>query len=217
MRQRLRSGLILAALVSATAMPGCGVAYRNWYDPGGSGASIDEFTYWSEPHMPQSVELIDLRTGETLFAVDIPPRQQLVVKFVVDHGEEDAWMPDLMKWELMPRGTKRGQLDNSMPVPPSFSRRLDVALRNTPEQPPAQRYTQTPTEPAMPTPASDLAPVSPPAPANEPEQMTPPEMTSPAMTEPESRDPAVDLPPEPVIAQPDADPAAPRPPMRSVP
>ncbi len=199
MRQRLRSTLLLATLASITAMPGCGVAYRNWYDPGGSGASIDEFTYWSEPHMPQSVELIDLRTGETLFAVDIPPRQQLVVKFVRDHGEEDAWMPDLMKWELMPRGTKRGQLDNSMPVPPSYSRRLDVALRNTPEQPQAERYTQQmPAQPATPRPAAELEPASTQPSSDVAEQMTAPE-------------PAMDMPPEPVIELPDDQPATGRP------
>ncbi len=120
-------------------VPGC-TGYRRAYDPGGSGASRDMFTYWSEPHMPQTVELIDLRTGETLFAVDIPPRQQLVVKFKKNHSEKDAWMPDVMKWDLMPRGNKLGKLDNSMPVPPSFSRRLDVSLREIPEMPDAPRY-----------------------------------------------------------------------------
>lgn len=188
MRQPLRSALILAAMVGGLwAAPGCGVAYRPYYDPGGSGASIDEFTYWSEPHMPQTVELIDLRTGETLFAVDIPPRQQLVVKFVKNHSEKDSWMPDLMKWELMPRGTKRGKLDNSIPVPPSFSRRLDVSLRETPEMPDAPRYSQ-------PAPA-----------AQQPVDWTSPEPTQQPMTEPANQSPAPVEPMEPA-AEPTSEP-----------
>ncbi len=209
MRQPLRSALVLATLTSGLSIvPACGVAYRPYYDPGGSGVSIDEFTYWSEPHMPQTVELLDLRTGETLFAVDIPPRQQLVVKFVDNHSEKDAWMPDLMKWELMPRGTKRGKLDNSMPVPPSFSRRLDVAIRETPEQPNIDRYDEPkpayvapaanawePAEPAIePAMKPAVAPMTEPAvePANEP--------IEPAVVPMSDPEPLIDLPDDPAPA-----------------
>ena len=227
---RLLTASIAAALVCGMSSGlGCGLAYRPYYDPGGSGASIDEFTYWSDPHTPQTVELIDLRTGETLFAVDIPPRQQLVVKFVKNHGEETAWMPDLMKWELMPRGTKRGQLDNSMPVPPSFSRRLDVSLRDTPEMPDAPRYPQAveanqgwnmrandqanqavPYEsaPARPEPMHEAPQQREPAP-KAPAQPTPAEPTSdqpvseePVTDEPISDEPLIDLPEDPAPQRP---------------
>lgn len=180
------------------------------------------FTYWSEPHMPQTVELIDLRTGETLFAVDIPPRQQLVVKFKKNHNQKDEWMPDIMKWDLMPRGNKFGKLDNSMPVPPSFSRRLDVSLRDIPEMPDVPRYSddQVPVDMEMPaaehndwvTPASDQ-PVAPAAgqptpmtelPASEPTPVVP--MSEPA-PKPQEVPAAPEPAPEPLIDLPD-DPAS---------
>lgn len=224
MRHPVRSAFLLAALVGGLwIVPGC-TGYRHAYDPGGSGASRDMFTYWSEPHMPQTVELIDLRTGETLFAVDIPPRQQLVVKFKKNHSEKDAWMPDIMKWDLMPRGDKYSKLDNSMPVPPSFSRRLDVSLRDIPEMPDAPRYGgEMPMEsPAAehndwvtpaPSPAADPAEPGAPAPAASPTPMTEipqSEPTTPVvpMSEPVEAPPTPEETPEPVIDLPD-EPTAP--------
>jgi hypothetical protein len=222
---RLLTASIAAALVCGLSSGlGCGLAYRPYYDPGGSGASIDEFTYWSDPHTPQTVELIDLRTGETLFAMDIPPRQQLVMKFVKNHGEETAWMPDLLKWELMPRGTKRGQLDNSMPVPPSFSRRLDVSVRDTPEMPDAPRYPQAAqasqprgvqtdgaanqavpyeTAPVRPEPMREAPHQLEPAPQT-PAQSTPaePSADQPVSDQPTSDEPLIDLPDDPAPQRP---------------
>lgn len=198
----LRTASCVVALAGCLVLiPACGVAYRPYYDPGGSGASIDEFTYLSEPHMPQSVSLVDLRTGETLFSVDIPPRQQLVVKFVKNHeAAADAWMPETMKWGLMPRGTKRGHLTNSMAVPPAYSRRLDLYGRDVPELPDAPRVSDRlsgeseyaePLPPPMPAPQRS-------EPAPQPAQPAQPPQPAPA-ADPE---PVIDLPDEPRQAPP---------------
>ncbi|MBK7403604.1 MAG: hypothetical protein IPJ41_02950 [Phycisphaerales bacterium] len=137
-------GLIAASALLASA---CGPTspFRPFYDEGGSGASIDEFTFVSEPHSPKSVSLVDTRTEEVIFAVDIPVGQQLVVNFDDPSNTRGNYMSGNMRWALMKAGNRYGKLSNRIDVPPANSRRLEMNLRPGPEvSTPPQVETMTP-------------------------------------------------------------------------
>lgn len=164
---RLALGTAAAAAVALTA--GCVPGYY----PGGSLASRDLYTYPSEPNWPQTVVLVDHLTEEVLWTVEVPIGQQLVVRFYEDETD-DPELPALMRWELMPLGDHFGELDNAMPVPPQYARRLDTFVRTDA----AVLQTGIPmpdTEPAEPP----APPEPPPAPAAEPEAAPAPELDLP--------------------------------------
>lgn len=124
--------MVLAAIAAAGSLATSGCI---GYKPGGNMASDDLFTYWSTPHMPQTVTLIDTRTGEKMWTYEIPVGQQLVMRFYGD-TTPGANLTDTMRWEVMDVGDKFGSLDNILPVPGRFARRVDVEVRPTPEQAP---------------------------------------------------------------------------------
>jgi hypothetical protein len=119
---------VAAGLLLALGTGGC-------YYPGGPGYSADTFTYESTSWQPWTVTVVDTRTGQTIWSVDVPVGKQLVVAFKPDRGNKDTGMPDLMQWEIFPLGTRTGTLTNSLVCPPAGSRRLDPTLRPTPELP----------------------------------------------------------------------------------
>lgn len=131
---RLRPRMLLLSIVAAgLAASGC-VGYH----PGGNMQSEDTFTYWSTPHMPHTVTLVDTRSGEQLWTYEIPVGKQLVMKFYKD-TTPDAHLSDSMRWEIMDVEKTGGRLTNVLPVPDRFSRRVDVEVRPTPESaPPAE-------------------------------------------------------------------------------
>lgn len=126
-----RAALLASALVAAAASSGC-------YFEGGPGWSADRFAYVSRTWTPKTVTLIDTRTGEAMWSMDVPVGQRLVIDFKTTQPMEkpDAWLPDTMHWDIMPERQRFGGLKNQMPVPPPSSRRVDVTLRPTPEYPP---------------------------------------------------------------------------------
>jgi hypothetical protein len=96
-------------------------------------------TYRSTEFSPKTATMIDLRTGETIFTLDIPPGQELTYDFKEGEGDDPVNTPDLMRYQVSPIGTKFGRLRNSMSVPNAASRRMDVVIRTGPEfapQPP---------------------------------------------------------------------------------
>ncbi len=128
-RRNARS-LALAALIGGSALSaGC-------YYQGGPLKSIDRFTYASTTWEPKTITLIDTRTGETLWTVDVPVGEQLVIDFDVPaNADNTAWLPDVAEWQIFPYPTRSGQLTNSMRVPPQAARRVDVTFRPVPEMP----------------------------------------------------------------------------------
>lgn len=121
--------MILAAAAGLVA--GLGACHR----PQGAMLSYtgESITYYSTEYQPKSVELLDLRTGEVLFAMDIPAGKQLTIDFVPGEGDDPVYTPDLMRWEVFDLGSEFGKLTNSMTVPTATSRRLDYFLRPGPE------------------------------------------------------------------------------------
>ena len=138
---QIRRPLAILALASAFLAGGC------WY-PGyraeGQGASRDSYTYESTHDYPQNLRVIDWTTGESLLYVEIPVGQQLVIRFFDDHDKDNKERPALMRWKLMPMGTRFGELDNSAPVPAYINRRLDVTLRDRSEAVPKPAATTVP-------------------------------------------------------------------------
>lgn len=128
---RLCCGLLLGSMVAFT--PAC---LAPWHPHGGPG-SDDSFTYYSLPHQPQTVTLVDTRSGEKLWTCEIPVGQQLCMRFVNQSGQE-AKGEDLMRWKLMPLGQDYGTLDNRFACPPRSCRRVDVTLRQGPEYVPTE-------------------------------------------------------------------------------
>ena len=118
------TALILAALASAL-LTGC-------YSPGGgvfprSGGGM---TYYSTENTPTTITLVDTRSGEELFTLDIPIGKQFVVDFDDGEGDDPEQTPDLMRYQIFDIGTSIGSLENSMTVPNRFSRRLDITIRD---------------------------------------------------------------------------------------
>ena len=96
--------------------------------------SLDLFTYVSSEWQPKTIEVVDTRTGEVFWSVDIPVGQQLVVGFSQGTGPNE-FRPDEIVWEVMPAGRKFGERNNRAPCPPSGSRMIRQTLRPAPEPP----------------------------------------------------------------------------------
>lgn len=124
---------LLAAGALSAASCGPTAVYRPYFDEGGSGASIDEFTFVSDSHAPKTITIVDTRTDEAVFAMDIPVGQQLVINFDDKSARRDEYMSGQMRWAVMPAGNRFGTLRNRVDVPPAHSRRIDMTLRDGPE------------------------------------------------------------------------------------
>jgi hypothetical protein len=125
----------LAILLTTTLLGSTGCWYPG-YSAGGQGASRDLYTYESTPDFPQNVTVVDWTTNETLLTVEVPVGQQLVIRFFDDYNTDNKQRPALMRWKLMPLGTRFGELDNSAPVPSYTHRRIDTTLRTKSESVP---------------------------------------------------------------------------------
>ncbi len=90
-------------------------------------------TYYSTEMQPKTVRLVDLRTDEVIFSLDIPPGKQLTLDFVDGEGDDPTYSPDLMRYQVFDLGTTMGKLRNSLTVPAATSRRLDMFVRQGPE------------------------------------------------------------------------------------
>lgn len=130
-KARLIKALALAIAGSGLLMSGC-IGYK----PGGNMASDDTFTYWSTPHTPTTVTLVDTRTGERFWTYEIPVGKELVCKFYTDTNPGTQF-PDTMRWEILDVGDNFGELHNLMAVPDKFARRVDWEVRPSPEAAPA--------------------------------------------------------------------------------
>lgn len=121
------SAVIVVCCVLASCLGGCN-------SPGGMGYSADRFVYQSNEWQPWTVSLVDTRTGESLWSVDVPVGQQLVVGFREGSGPNE-FKPDMMYWGLTEYGRGVSRTQNQIPAPGPLSRRLEPVLRPTPELP----------------------------------------------------------------------------------
>jgi len=118
---------VLAILILSTLLllgaGGC-------YSPGGGlfAGSNSPFTYISTAEYPKTFVLVNTKTGENIFEMDIPVGKGLVVKFLQGQGDEPAATPDLMKYGVFSAKDMNGMLSSSMTVPGPYSRRIDIFL-----------------------------------------------------------------------------------------
>lgn len=80
----------------------------------------------STEKIQKSVRMIDLRSGEVFFAIDIPPGKKLTYDFDSGDGDHAVYTPDIMRYEVKDADDQFGKLGNAMTVPNAASRRVDV-------------------------------------------------------------------------------------------
>lgn len=115
--------LCTVAILTAGTLGGCSSL---------SGRTADRHTYDSTTWSPKTVSLIDTRTGETAWSVDVPVGQAIRVVFSEGSGPNE-YLPDEIRWELAPIGRRIVTPTNFQPCPPAHARRLDLSIRETPE------------------------------------------------------------------------------------
>jgi hypothetical protein len=106
-------------------------------DGGAYPSSNGTFTYYSTTTSPKTIAIVDARSEAAFFTLELPVGQQLTFKFLTGGGNDEIETPDRMQWELFDIGTGTGRLTNQMTVPPAMARRIQIAIRPVPEQPPA--------------------------------------------------------------------------------
>ncbi|MCA3005335.1 MAG: hypothetical protein LW650_01010 [Planctomycetaceae bacterium] len=128
LRVPARLALLTLLAAGASLTGGC-------WTPGGLAMSLDRYTYESHPMTPQTVTVVDARTEQELWSVDIPVGDKLVVEFFRDQGDGSADRPDRMVWDVWPISQNWGEPQNQINVPPASSRKLVVSVRKAPELP----------------------------------------------------------------------------------
>ena len=134
MRYRLALGFVLLAVV-AFGSAGCSAPYY----PGGNFRSANTFTYLSTTYSPKTISVVDTRTGEEIWTVDLPVGQQLTMQFVEGKGDDPVYLPDLMRYRIGEKRFRFGSLKNAISVPDRTARRVVLKLRPTPEFPPEKK------------------------------------------------------------------------------
>jgi hypothetical protein len=116
---------VLATVIGAS-LSGC-------YAPNNGGGVFSmtggPCTYYSTETMQKSVTMVDVRTNEMLFSIDLPPGKQLTMVFEEGAGDDPVYRPDLMRYEVFELGTTGGKLHSELTVPNAASRRVDVSVR----------------------------------------------------------------------------------------
>ena len=129
MRSWITAGALTGATVLAFGSLTACFSPKGGFMPSPDGA----ITYYSYEMRPVTVRLMDLRSNEEVFVMDVPVGKQLVIDFLEGEGHDPVFTPDLMKWEVMPMGQQTGRIHNALAVPRAQARRLEVEYRQGPE------------------------------------------------------------------------------------
>ena len=97
-----RSMKLLAIRAATSALLGCRCE-------GGIGYSGDSYTYVSRTWEPKTISVIDTRTGETIWTLELPVGKQLNLKFVTGTGPNEYY-PDEIQWKVVDAGRVSDQL-----------------------------------------------------------------------------------------------------------
>jgi hypothetical protein len=89
-------------------------------------------TYNSTEQLQKTITIVDTRTEEPLFTMEIPVGKQLTIQFAADRGDDPVNTPDMMYYQLWDDGRMLGQLRNALTVPNAASRRIDVRVNQEP-------------------------------------------------------------------------------------
>ena len=193
---RWRVGVFLGV---ATVLAGHGCTQKGGGLLPSAAGTASPMTWDSTAALPKTVVIVDTRTGENVFEINIPMGQQLSVQFF-EHKDpqEHPEAPDIMKYTLHPLGRWVGHLEQSVLVPHAWNRRVDVFLQSQ------EAYT-------APDPARKVVPFGVPLPKKDAEASKPVEVPMPEpAAEPQTEtavEPAAEPKAEPA-AEPKAEPAA---------
>src|SRR5258708_5144235 len=89
----------------------------------------EKMVYASTPHVPQTVPLVNTVRGEQMWSYDVPPNQELTIRFMNRPSRANELGYDEMTWTVGPAETQPPSPTNRMRVPPPSSRRLDGSIR----------------------------------------------------------------------------------------
>ena len=122
------TGLVaLAGFAFAVGVGGCNMHRTN--NGGMWSYSSGPQTIASTEYMQKSVRMVDRRSGEIFFSLDIPPGKQLTYDFDRGEGDDAVYTPDIMRYEVKDIGDKNGRLSNAMTVPNEASRAVEVHVK----------------------------------------------------------------------------------------
>lgn len=128
----------VAASIATLLLAGCYGPTGGMYPQTGGG-----YTYVSTEMQPVTITVVDTRTDEPFFKLEIPPGKQLTMNFLDGKGDDPVLRPDRMVYSIWDAGTSTGRLTNQLTCPPAACRRIDYALRPSPEyrdEPPEYQY-----------------------------------------------------------------------------
>ncbi|MSR34952.1 MAG: hypothetical protein EXS12_09205 [Phycisphaerales bacterium] len=125
--KQLQPLFITALLVS---LAGCYAPDGGFMPSSGRG-----YTYISTSMQPLTISVVDVRTEEAFFSMDIPPGQQLTFNFLEGGGDDPIYTPDRMVYAVWVAGEQNGKLDNQLTCPPAADRRIDFDIRPGPVWP----------------------------------------------------------------------------------
>ena len=91
------------------------------------------YTYESSEMRPVTISLVDTRTEEPFFKLEIPAGKQLTMNFIEGEGDDPVERPDRMVYSIWDIGTSTGRLTNQLTCPPTGCRRIDYLVRTGPE------------------------------------------------------------------------------------
>jgi len=86
-------------------------------------------TLYSTERSPKTFRLVDTRTEEVVFELDIPVGKQFTYDFIEEGGDDPVYRPSLMRYQLFPLGSTYGKLRSGVTVPNAASRRIDWFVR----------------------------------------------------------------------------------------
>ncbi len=144
--------LPISLALTTLCLVGCYSPKGGVYPSSGAG-----YTYESSEMNPVTVAVIDTRTEEPFFKLEIPAGKQLTMNFIEGQGDDPVERPDRMVYSIWDAGTSIGRLTNQLTCPPLGCRRIDYSVRTAPEwreEPPAyvDRVNSATTKPSWWTP-----------------------------------------------------------------
>ena len=122
-----RSVIALTGLLSAAWLSGCN--YHSTSNGGMWSYTGGPQTIASTETVQKRVRMVDRRSGEVFFSIDIPPGKQLTYDFDRGDGDDQVYTPDLLRYEVKEIGDRNGSLSNAMTVPGEASRMVEVYVR----------------------------------------------------------------------------------------
>ena len=127
----MRQGsFLLSVILPLALLAGCYAPDGGFMPGSGRGRC-----YQSTSMKPLTISVVDTRTEEPFFVMELPPGKQLTFNFLDGGGDDPVYTPDRMVYAVWDNGQTNGTLDNQLTCPPASCRRIDVEIRKGPVWP----------------------------------------------------------------------------------